>query len=172
MKAGATILALVILLACVLSGCAGTAASGTSRDLKRVLSSEDIDFEIYSFTAWKRGAGYLQIDVNILHDVADFQPGFELELQHAATLCAVFANSDITFDLEWWALKITSVIWYGSYWRWDTDTSWTQIFIERETLLELRERGAVVNECPQHWEVSASKEGEVLPKIRRMPPIP
>lgn len=159
MNARAAILALAILMAWVLSGCAGTASSGTSRALEPILSSEAIDFEARSFSAWKRGSGYLQIDVDVHHDAGDYQPGFERELQHAAALCAAFANSEIAFDVEWWALKIILVIYYGSEWRRTATYSRTEVLIGRATLLELRARGVPAKECPQYWEITAIKSG-------------
>ena len=150
MKTLAAILAVAISVSCVLSGCHGTSQSRMSRDLKPILSSEVIDFKVDRFTAWKRGAGYLQIDVDALRQETDYRPGFDLELQQAAALCAAVANSDLAFGIEWWALKINSRIWYRGR-MWTRPMSSTQIFVSREELLELRERGALPDEAPIRW---------------------
>jgi len=158
MKNIATVLAVALSVALVLTGCRGTPSSRMSRDLKPILSSEEIEFKVDSFAAWIRGPGYLQIDVDALREETDYRPGFDLELQQAAALCAAVANSDLAFGIEWWALKINSRIWYRGR-AWTTPSSWTEIFVSREELVELRERGALADEFPRRWIRSTYKTG-------------
>lgn len=153
MKARAAILAVAIPLVWVLSGC-----SGTYRALaQQIMSSEVIDFETQELTAYKR-RDYLRIDVLIELDAADYEPGFEREFRHAATICAAVANSDLALDIEWRGLSIDQFIRYGGESRWRSPTyySYIRAFIERDTLLGLRDRVALADECPYLWQLDIS----------------
>jgi hypothetical protein len=157
MMARAAILALAIPIVWVLSGC-----SGTYRALaQQIMSSEEIDFESQELTAYKR-RDYLRIDVLIEHDAADYEPGFEREFRHAAGICAAVANSDLAFDIEWRGLSIQQFIRYGGESRWRPPAYYSHImaFIDRDTLLGLRDRVSLADECPYLWELDvAAKSG-------------
>jgi hypothetical protein len=101
----------------------------------------------------------LEVWARVKRSDGDYRMNFDCEMESTAALCAALAESDLVFKHDWNVLVLQLTNEYGSQWRWRNTLGYTKVRIDRETLIELRNRGLTPSEYPRYCHLFAYKVG-------------